>query len=137
MSTSSAAGLDVPLPVTPPPPFDPSIHLLSAPPSAEQQISIDELKQLLLSSSADVNSEWCNDHILKLFLIARCYNVQAALEMIQFALTWRNLRQPAAIEAQENWHQQMEIEATTGKIRRPGALICPFLFLPPSLSLSI
>jgi hypothetical protein len=109
------------------PPFETTIHLLSAPPSPEQQLSIEELKKLLNPCSSEDQEPvsldaWCSDHILKLFLIARGYNVQAAFEMIQFALNWRNIRQPHAIEDQENWHHQMEIEGTTGKIRRPGSL---------------
>jgi hypothetical protein len=114
------------------PPFDSSIHLLSLPPTAEQQQAIDELRQLLSTSNNDYNSngtisaatqEWCrNEHILKLFLIARTFNVTAAYEMILFALNWRDIRQPHAIELQDDWHVKMSVESETGKIRRPGHL---------------
>jgi hypothetical protein len=125
------------------PPFDSSIHLLSLPPTPQEQQAIDELRQLLiLNHSNEENNEnkniislatqeWCqNEHILKLFLIARTWDVNAAYEMIQFALNWRDVRQPHAIELQDDWHVKMSGEGETGKIRRPGSLFSSSIDLP-------
>lgn len=104
------------------PPFDSSIHLFSSPPTSEQFSLIQQLKQLLINDYGEEynNHSWCNDHILKLFLIARTYHVEAAYEMIKFAINWREHRTPHKIELQDNWNNKMSKEGETGKIRRPG-----------------
>lgn len=101
------------------PPFDETIHIKSQDLDESQIPAIHELRSLI-SLHDNYSSDWCIDHILKLFLIARGFNVQASRDMLDDALIWRALRRPHLIEHDPEWDIKKKIEGATGKIRRPG-----------------
>ena len=104
------------------PPFDKDIHLHIPPISVEHAHLLQEFRSVLESSVDHYNEEWCSDHILHSFLIARKYNLKDATSMIAEALAWRDFRKPHHVP---NWEVSMKKESETGKIYCPGTKIPP------------
>ena len=103
------------------PPFDRSIHLQSQSISTSQMLLVKELKDLLANSNK-LDENWCTDHLLNLFLIARCNRVSDAFKMMIIAKEWRDHRQPHDVK---DWETSMQKESETGKIYCP----CKVTFL--------
>jgi hypothetical protein len=103
----------------PPPPFDPAIHLHSPNIEASHKALIENLRSNL-ESWDNYDSEWCSDHLLMLFLIARNYDIDATTAMLKTASEWRSHRRPHEVEAVPDWEAKMSRESQTGKVYVPG-----------------
>ena len=108
------------------PPFDVSVHLNSPPP--EKPNAVVELRSALYSSAvytAIVSTypeacAWCTDQQLTRFLIARSFNVAAALKLLLSALEWRSRRKPELVERMPGFEQTFGKQGATGKVYCPG-----------------
>ena len=104
-------------------PFNSDVHLAAPPCSTEQVTTISELRKLI-DSDPNYANKWCTDHILQLFLIARQWSIDAARDMLETTMAWRQLRQPNRVEQMDDWEEKMEKECRTGKVYTPGKLLC-------------
>ena len=109
------------------PSFDKSIHILTHEPNNDQKILINELKIKLQEESSLYKSsnhlqEWCTDHCILRFLIARNYDISKTFEMLSGAMKWRMDRKPYDIDIEKNdkWEKTIKNEGKTGKIYIPG-----------------
>jgi hypothetical protein len=103
-------------------PFDPVVHLMSAPISDLANSLIRDLRQSLESESVyHEYRDWCTDAQLNRFCIARNNNFAKTREMILSALKWRKTRIPVdGVESLPGWEARMSKEGETGKIYIPG-----------------
>mmetsp|Transcript_18765 Transcript_18765/g.27126 ORF Transcript_18765/g.27126 Transcript_18765/m.27126 type:complete len:288 (+) Transcript_18765:34-897(+) len=102
------------------PPFDPTIHIKSSTiVSNDRSHLIDELRDHIRDNDL-YDPLYCTDEQLRLFLIARNYDVNAACKMLIEAKTWRNFRQPHSVESRDDWPSAMSKETETGKVYIPG-----------------
>ena len=96
--------------------FDSSIHFKS-PPIHDNHIPLIHELRSLLKQNEGYDENWCTDHILHLFLIARSYKVNDTYKMMIVAKTWRDFRKPHDVV---DWDISMQKESETGKIYCPG-----------------
>lgn len=103
------------------PPFDPAVHLCTPTPNEEQQQKINEFRTEISSNPLYAeHTAWLTDQCLQRFLIARNYELDAAVKLMQTALDWRTKRKPALLDQREGWLEYMSKESETGKIYCPG-----------------
>lgn len=104
---------------TPAPNFEASVHLHCPEIQESNKGAIEDLRLQLISNNI-YDENWCSDHLLFLFLIARNQNVAAAFEMMKIAWEWRVFRRPHEIQESPGWEARMSKESETGKIYVPG-----------------
>lgn len=109
-------------------PFDPSIHLRAGEITEVIAIAIHELRSLLVGDEF-YDAEWCSDHVLHMFLIARNMNVAAARDMLSIALSWRRLRPLKDIDTCDELLEKMNIEGSTGKVYNAGMFFLNLLHI--------
>lgn len=103
------------------PPFDADVHLCTPPPTEEQQDKIKQFREQISANPLYAEHEtWLTNQCLQRFLIARNYELDAAVKLMQTALEWRTKRKPALFDQREGWLEYMSKESETGKIYCPG-----------------
>lgn len=104
------------------PPFDKDIHLNTPNPTEEQELLVTEMSKRL--ESVDLyqrNTDWADRKQIMRFLIARNFDIEAALKMITEALTWRDKRKPHdMVDSFPEWEDKMSLENASGKVYIPG-----------------
>lgn len=103
------------------PPFDPAIHLCTPVPNEEQLEKIRLFReQISTNLMYPEHEKWCTDQCLQRFLIARNYDIDASVKLMNTALEWRSKRKPDFFDQREGWMEYMSKESETGKIYCPG-----------------